>query len=170
MAVRNVLVSASPQDVWAVLADGWSYDRWVVGTTAIRGVDRDWPAEGTSLEYTVGLGPVHLDDLTTVRIAEPRRRLELEANAWPLGTARISIEVLPWGQDSVVVIDEHPLRGPGWHLQNPLLEMALSLRNRRMVHNLAELVESRVPAPRRPDHHRPDQRRAERGRPAVSTR
>lgn len=143
VAVRNVLVSAPPKDVWAVLADGWSYDQWVVGTKDIRQVDPSWPAEGSSLGYTVGFGPFVLEDRTTVRIAEPMHRLELEASAWPLGTARISIDVLAWGGDSVVVIDEHPLRGPGWHLQNPLLEVALSLRNRRMVHHLAQLAETR---------------------------
>lgn len=142
MAVRNILVSAAPQQVWDVLADGWSYDQWVVGTTDIRRVDPGFPAEGANLAYTVDRGPIHMKDRTTVRIAEPLHRLEMEANARPVGTARISVEVLAWGEKSVVVIDEHPLSGLGWLLHNPLSEMVLSLR--RMAHNLAKLVESRA--------------------------
>lgn len=90
VAVRNVLVDATPEQMWAVLADGWSYDQWVVGTTDIRRVDPGFPAEGTSLDYTVGRSPLRMKDRTTVRIAEPLRRLELEANARLVGTARIA--------------------------------------------------------------------------------
>ncbi len=144
VAVRNVLVNATPEQVWAVLADGWSYDQWVVGTTDIRSVDPGFPAEGTSLAYTAGWSPLRMKDRTTVRIAEPLRRLELEANTRLVGTARISVEVLAWGEKSVVVIDEHPLSGLGWFLHNPLSEMVLSLRNRLMAHSLAQLVESRA--------------------------
>ena len=34
-------------------------------------------------------------------------RLELEARALPYASVRISIEILPWGDESVVIIDEH---------------------------------------------------------------
>jgi hypothetical protein len=144
MAVRNALVRAGPPAVWAVLADGYSYDQWVVGTKAVRSVDPGWPQEGTSLHYTVGLGRLRLDDRTTVRLAEPGKSLELEALARPVGSVRISIQILPWGEDSVVVVDEHPLRGPSWALENPIAELAMTLRNRAMLHRLVRVVESRA--------------------------
>lgn len=100
-----------------------------------------FPAEGANLAYTVDRGPIHMKDRTTVRIAEPLHRLEMEANARPVGTARIS-RCWPGARSRVVVIDEHPLSGLGWLLHNPLSEMVLSLR--RMAHNLAKLVESRA--------------------------
>lgn len=145
MAVRNALVRADPSAVWAVLADGRSYDQWVVGTQTVRSVDPGWPQEGTSLHYTVGLGRLRLNDRTTVRLVEPGKSLELEALARPVGSVRISIQILPWGEDSVVVLDEHPLRGPSWALENPIAELAMTLRNRAMLHRLTRVVESRAP-------------------------
>ena len=149
MAVRNALVRAHPSAVWAVLADGHSYDQWVVGTQTVRSVDPGWPREGTSLHYTVGLGRLRLRDRTTVRLVEPGKSLELEALARPVGSVRISIQILPWGEDSVVVLDEHPLRGPSWALENPIAELAMTLRNRAMLHRLTRVVESRATEPSR---------------------
>jgi carbon monoxide dehydrogenase subunit G len=144
MAVVNVLVRRPPEDVWRVLADGYSYAQWVPGTREIRAVDDGWPRVSTSLHYTVGVGPFRLRGATTVRRAEPGRQLGLEADGGPLGTARISIDLLDWGEDTVVVLDEHPLRGPGYRWHNALSDAFLLLRGRPMVHRLGELVERRT--------------------------
>src|SRR5207248_1475605 len=40
------VVNATPDRVFEVLADGWTYSDWVVGTAHIRDVDPDWPAPG----------------------------------------------------------------------------------------------------------------------------
>lgn len=145
MAVLNVLVRRSPGQAWDVLADGWSYAEWVAGTRAIRAVDDGWPAEGTSLRYVLGRGPLTLQDRTTVRICEPGRRLEMEADAGRLGSARMSFEVLRWGDNCVLIFDEHPLSGPGalWH--NVAVEGVMKVRNRRMLRTLAQLIERRHP-------------------------
>lgn len=143
MAVRNVLVRATPDEVWAVLSDGRSYAEWVVGTSEIRHVDPGWPEAGSSLHYTVDIGPLHLEDRTTVRIVEPSRRLELEATAAPFGSARVAIQVLPWDGDSVVILDEHPLRGPRALWENPVADLLLRARTRLMVRNLSRVVERR---------------------------
>jgi hypothetical protein len=127
-----------------VLADGFSYADWVVGTRQVRQVDPDWPRPGSSLHFTAGLGPFSVDDKTTSRICEERSRLELEAHAMPYGSVRISIEILPWGDDTVVIIDEHPLRGPSALLENPLVELVLTIRNRRMLRKLAATVRHRA--------------------------
>jgi hypothetical protein len=37
-------VAATKQQVWDVLADGWSYSGWVVGNSRIRAVSASWPA------------------------------------------------------------------------------------------------------------------------------
>jgi uncharacterized protein YndB with AHSA1/START domain len=34
-------ISAGPEQVWAVLADGWSYPLWVVGASHMREVELD---------------------------------------------------------------------------------------------------------------------------------
>lgn len=145
MATVNVLVRRPPERVWDVLSDGWAYAQWVVGTRKIRSVDDGWPVLGAALHYTVGVGPLNLRGSTTVRHVEPGRQLGLEADAGPLGAARILIDLQEWGEDTVVVLDEHPLRGPGYFLHNAVGEAALLLRGRPMVRNLARLVEGRYP-------------------------
>ncbi len=126
-----------------MLADGHSYAHWVVGTTQIRSVDSTWPEVGSSLYYTVGRGRLRFEDKSTVRLIKPGRRLELEANAPPLGTARVAFGLIPWGEETVVVIDEHPLRGPGAQLHSGALDLVLHQRNRRMLNNLAQVVHAR---------------------------
>ncbi len=146
MAIRNTLVKAPPQAVWKVLCDGYSYAEWVVGTREIRRVEPGWPGPGTSIHFTAGSGPLHLEDRTTSRIFEENKLLELEAHARPYGSVRISIQVLAWGEDSVVIIDEHPLRGSSLIYENPIVELLLTLRGRRMLNRLAAVIERRAAA------------------------
>lgn len=145
MAVLNVLIERSVEQVWSVLADGWSYSDWVVGTQQIYEVDEKWPAAGSSLRYAIGIGRLSVDDTTTVRIMEPQQRLELEARAGRAGSARISVTVLPWAEHAVVIIDEHPLRGPGARWHSLLVDGALRFRNKQMLRNLDRVVSARYP-------------------------
>jgi uncharacterized protein YndB with AHSA1/START domain len=146
VAVVNALVERRPEQVWDVLADGQAYADWVVGTTGIRAVDDGWPALARSIHYTVGWGPLALRGRTTVRQVEEGRRLGLEADAGLLGSARIVIELSEWGDGTVIVIDEHPLRGPAYWLHSAVSEALLLVRGRPMVNQLAKLVERRHPA------------------------
>jgi uncharacterized protein YndB with AHSA1/START domain len=146
VAVLNVLIDRDPEQVWDVLCDGWAYAEWVVGTQHIRDVDRDWPAEGSQIRYAVGVGRWTIEDTTTVRLIEPQRRLELEANAGQMGSARVSIALMPWGKDrTLVIIDEHPLTGPPARLHTAVVDILLGFRNQRMMRNLAKLVHQRYP-------------------------
>jgi hypothetical protein len=130
MAVtRRIMRDLHPKDVFDVLRDGWTYQEWVVGTRKIRAVDPGWPAPETSTHYTIGYGPLRKDDKTTARAYEPDRRLELEAFAWPAGTARIELRVEPVEDGTLVSIDEHPLRGPAKLLHNPLMDLGIKARN-----------------------------------------
>ncbi|MGY1602150.1 SRPBCC family protein [Geodermatophilus sp. SYSU D00815] len=145
MAVVNVLVPRRPEQVWDVLADGHAYADWVLGTKEIRDVDAGWPAMGTALHYTVGVGPVTLEGRTTVRRLEEGRRLGLEADAGLLGSARIVIDLDEWGEDTVVELDEHPLRGPAAWLHSPLSDVLVLLRGRPMLAQFSRVVEERHP-------------------------
>jgi hypothetical protein len=137
MARRQQLIESPPDRVWQVLADGATYARWVVGTQHILATDPEWPQVGAVLRFQVGLGPLHFRDTCTVRICDPGRRLELEAKAESIGTARIAFTLIPWSEHTLVLLDEHPLLGPGARLQGPPSELILHLRNRRILGNLA---------------------------------
>jgi uncharacterized protein YndB with AHSA1/START domain len=145
MAVVNVLIRRSPEQVWDVLSDGSAYADWVVGTRRIRAVDEGWPALGAAIHYTAGVGPLALRGTTTVRHRVELANLGLEADAGLLGAARITIELIDWGGDTLVVLDEHPLRGPAYWLHNPLSDTLLLARGWPMMHKLARLVERRHP-------------------------
>src|SRR5690606_23262165 len=54
MADVELRVPAPPERVEAVLADGWTYSDWVVGTAHIRDVDSDWPAPGSRIHHKAG--------------------------------------------------------------------------------------------------------------------
>jgi carbon monoxide dehydrogenase subunit G len=141
VAIRHVLIERPPAAVWAVLCDGERYAEWVVGTQRIRSADGDWPAVGSTIHFDFGIGPITFSDRVVVRVCEPPRRLELEAHAGALGTARIAIEVMAWGADTLVVVDEHPLRGIGGALHSVPNDVLIHLRNRRMLRNLSRIVE-----------------------------
>ncbi len=57
MATVSRVVAASPDQVWAVLADGWAYSNWVTGTSHMRAVAADWPAVGSKIHHRLGCGP-----------------------------------------------------------------------------------------------------------------
>lgn len=141
MAVRHQLIHAAPHEVWAVLADGSRYADWVVGTSDSRVARGVWPQLGSALEYTVQLGPWTLSGTTVVRRVDAPAELELEVDSGPVGTARVAIEVRPWGEESLVIVDEHPLRGIGGTLHNAALDALLQLRHRGMLRRLANVVE-----------------------------
>ncbi len=144
MAIRHQVIEQSPEAVWAVLEDPDLYGEWVVGTTASRPLDDQWPHVDAALEYSVSLGPWSYEGRTTVRRFEPHRWLELEAHSGRLGTARIAIEVRPWGGHTLVIMDEHPLRGVGGKLHAAPLDLIIQLRHRTMLPRLAQTVASRT--------------------------
>ena len=148
MAVnRRVMRGLTPEAVFDVLRDGRSYEHWVVGTRAIREVEAGWPKVGTALHYTVGYRPLRKDDETRSLAYEPDRRLELEAQAWPAGSARIEVRAEPVEDGTLVTIDEHPLRGPARSLHNPALDALIWVRNVETLRRLESAARRRVHGP-----------------------
>jgi hypothetical protein len=144
MAVtRRLMTGLTPQAVFDVLRDGTSYGPWVVGTRTIRAVDAGWPAEGTRLHYTVGYGPLRKDDETVSLSYAPDDRLELEARAWPAGTARIVMTAEPAEGGTLVSIDEAPDKGPARVLHNPLTDLLVKARNVETLRRLEQQASGR---------------------------
>ncbi|MCX5384418.1 SRPBCC family protein [Streptomyces sp. NBC_00083] len=141
MAIRHQLIKRSPTEVWAVLADPERYGEWVVGPDSSTPLDDTWPTTGSRLRFTLRVGPWSGEGTTTVRHSEPCRELELEAKFKALGSARIFLQLRPWGTGTLVICDEHPLRGLGGTLHNPVSEALLQLRHRGMLPRLARVVE-----------------------------
>ena len=89
MSTTTRVMHCTPEDVFDVLTDGWSYATWVVGAARIREVDEDWPAVGARIHHSVGAWPVLISDTTVVEEVDAPHRLQLRVKAWPTGEGRV---------------------------------------------------------------------------------
>jgi len=139
-----VTVPAAREQVFAVLADGWSYSSWVVGASHIREVDAGWPAVGTRIHHSVGSWPLLLKDTTAVRAVERPQLLELDARAWPFGAARVRLELTETAPDTTEVrMSEEVVRGPGRVMPSAVQAALLVPRNRETLRRLCDLAVGR---------------------------
>lgn len=134
-------VRAPAAEVWRLLADGWLYPLWVVGTARMRAVDEAWPAVGARLHHSVGNWPLLLDDRTEVLESEPGHRLLLRAHAWPMGSATVLIELESTEVGTRVRIREDAEQGPGTMLPRMLRQRLVEPRNREALRRLGYLAE-----------------------------
>jgi hypothetical protein len=142
---RNVRVlHCTPEDVFEVLGDGWLYPSWVVGASRMREVDETWPMAGAELHHSFGVWPALINDKTVVEEFVPSRSMVMRARGWPVGEARVTIEVKPRGDESVVRIQEEAIAGPGRFVPRQLMDVMLHWRNAETLHRLAYLAEGRA--------------------------
>lgn len=142
--------SASVEDVWDVLADGWTYAQWVVGNSRIRAVDPNWPEPGSRIHHSIGLWPLVINDTTTVEACTPHRELVLLANTRPLGKARITMRLSsidgPTGSGCLIEMAEVPANVPLRWLPDAVGLTIARPRNRECTWRLAALAERRPDA------------------------
>jgi len=134
-------MNCAPEDVFAVLGDGWLFPAWVVGASRMRDVADTWPREGSRLHHSFGVWPFVIDDTTSVLEFDPPRRMVLQARGWPIGEARVTLDVKPRGEGCVVRLQEFAAEGPGSFIPQPLLDPALMVRNAETLRRLAHLAE-----------------------------
>ena len=137
-------VAAPASAVWAVLADGWTFSSWVVGTARIRAVDPAWPRPGSRMQHSFGTWPFLLNDQTHVEREEEGRLLELTARGWPAGEARVEIEIRPQGDRCTVLIAEDAVSGPGALIPPVVRQPLIAVRNRETLRRLAMLAEGKA--------------------------
>lgn len=139
---RNVRrMHCTPDAVFRVLADGWIYPGWVVGASRMRNVDDAWPEPGSKLHHSVGVWPGLIDDTTSSVLWNPPHRMVMTARGWPIGEARVTIDVKPFGDGCLVRMQEEAVRGPAAAIPPLLLDPVLRWRNAETLHRLAYLSE-----------------------------
>ena len=136
-------IAATRQQVWNVIADGWTYSQWVVGNTRMRAVDPRWPAPGAVIHHTIGIWPVVLNDETEVESSTPLEELILLAKGRPFGGARITLRLSDSGAGCRVEMAEVPVGGPLNWVPRRLALAAAYPRNRECLARLAALAERR---------------------------
>lgn len=143
MAHNVRMLHCTPEDVFEVLGDAWLYPSWVVGASRMRDVDASWPLPGAELHHSFGVWPLLIDDKTVVEEYEPPRRMVMRARGWPMGEARVVIEVKARGDDCLVRMGEVAIAGPGRLVPRALMDLLLYPRNEETLHRLAYLAEGR---------------------------
>ncbi|WP_293783982.1 SRPBCC family protein [uncultured Aeromicrobium sp.] len=134
-------IKAAPEQIWAVLADGWLFPTWVAGAARMRDVEEAWPAEGSRIHHSVGVWPLLIDDATISTGCIPGRELRLRARIWPAGEAEIRLTLTPQGDETLVEMEEHLVAGPATLVPNVLSAPPLKWRNIETLRRLAFLAE-----------------------------
>ena len=133
---------SSPEDVFAVLADGWRYADWVVGAKRVRAVDDTWPEPGSQFHHEVGVGPLTIDDSSSLVAMDPPSQVVLEVRAWPAGKARVTITMTPReGGGTEVLMEEVPTGGPAKSIDSWPLRRLTMLRNVESLKRLRRIAD-----------------------------
>jgi len=143
MAINEIHIDAPPERVFAVLADWRSYGDWVVGSRKIRGADPGFPAAGTRFHHQVGVGPLNLNDHTSVMEVDQPRKLILKAKARPLGTAIVEMEMRREAGGTRVYMREDPGDPLSAFVFQPLTHLLVRGRNVESLKRLKRLAEDR---------------------------
>jgi hypothetical protein len=146
MSVNERIIKSTPEQITAVLADGWNYADWVVGAVHVRDVDATWPAPGSKVHHRIGAWPLTINDNTEVTAYQPDRSLTLRARLRPFGEATVR---LTWQPDNTggcrVRMEEQFVGGPALGLRNQLGDVVLHARNTESLKRLEHLTR-RYPA------------------------
>ncbi|QOC92687.1 SRPBCC family protein [Micromonospora craniellae] len=141
MAIVERIIEAPVRQVWAVLADGWTYSDWVVGTAHMRDVDDDWPRVGARLHHRAGPWPFSLEDSSQVLECERERKLVLRVKLWPAGEGVVVFSLEPVGPHSTrVLLGEDFAAGPLRWLRTKINDLVLHQRNKETLSRLADIA------------------------------
>ena len=145
MAVVERVIAATPEQIFAVLADGWSYSDWVVGTAHIRDVDRDWPTPGSQLYHKAAVWPFSFKDKTVVVDSDPPHWIVMRPHMWPLGELMVRFTLTPVNEvETRVTLEEHFAAGPmGW-MRTKVDDMLMHWRNKEAMRRLSDLATRKV--------------------------
>lgn len=147
MARNEILIDATPDEVFSVLADARYYGYWVVGSSEIRDADDNWPQVGTRFHHKVGVGPLKVADHTVVEEVHRPHLLKLRAKARPLGTAMVTMEMHPDARGTRVVMIEDAADRLTALVFNPLTHLLVRGRNVESLRRLKEIAEGDGPTP-----------------------
>jgi hypothetical protein len=147
MAKNRRFMRCAPEAVFEVLGNGWLYPAWVVGAARMRDVDVSWPAPPAKLDHSVGTWPFLLNGTTSMLVWRPPRRAVMKARGWPIGEAKVIIDVERQGGGCQVTIREWAVKGVGAAAPRFLTDPLLRWRNNETLRRLSYLSEGASPRP-----------------------
>ncbi len=147
MATNEIFIEAPPEQVFDLLSDPRSYGEWVVGAHSIRAADSDWPAAGSGFDHRVGVGPLALNDRTSVISSRRPVTIALLARASPLPPARVELRLRQEREGTRLTMIEAPAHRLLSLMLGPAGHCMLWLRNVESLRRLKLLAEGRAPRP-----------------------
>jgi uncharacterized protein YndB with AHSA1/START domain len=145
VATNETTIDATPEQVFDVLMDAQAYPDWVVGAKEVRAVDPSWPEPGSEFHHKVGVGPVEIEDSTTMVAHERPSFVKLEVHAGPVGSGIVEMRLSPSDDGGTLVeMVEYPIEGPAETLDGPVEDVAIKARNLEALRRLKNLVEDRA--------------------------
>ena len=142
MATNRTQIKASPDEVFAVLANAENYGDWVVGSSTTRDVDATWPKVGSRFYHRVGLGPLSVRDHTEVLEVHAPGHLVLRARARPLGTAKITLTLRELDGGTEVTMTEVAGDRLSRIALNRVTDPLIRLRNVEALRRLRRIAET----------------------------
>lgn len=142
MATTHAQIAASPDEVFAALANPENYGHWVVGSDTIRDADPTWPKVGSRFHHRVGFGLLKVNDHTEVLEVDPPFRLVMHARARPLGSAKVSLLLAERDGETAVTMVEVAGDRLSRLALNRLTDPLIHLRNVEALRRLKRIVET----------------------------
>jgi uncharacterized protein YndB with AHSA1/START domain len=147
MATNHTHFAASPDHVFAVLANPENYGDWVVGSDTIRDADPNWPKVGSRFHHRVGVALLKVNDHTEVLEVDPPHLLVMHARARPLGTAKVSLRLIERDGGTDVTMTEIAGDRLSRLALNWLTDPLVHLRNTESLRRLKRIAETGVAKP-----------------------
>lgn len=144
MARNRITSQASPERVFAVLADPRRYAYFVVGTRRIRRFDPRWPEPGSMFHHSLGVGVTAIRDTTQSTAVDPPRRLVVQPRMRPLAVNESVFVLTHTDGQTVIEVEETAVAGPATHkVVAPIVDRLLALRNALLLRRLCKVAEAR---------------------------
>lgn len=142
MATTRTQIAASPDEVFAALANPENYGDWVVGSDTIRDADPAWPKVGSRFHHRVGWGLLKVNDHTEVIDIAAPHRLVMQARARPLATATVTMVLIERDGGTTVTMTEVAGDRLSRLALNRLTDPLIHLRNVEALRRLKRIVET----------------------------
>lgn len=137
------LIRCCPGDVFDVLADGYLLPGWIHEGSSIRCVDQAWPSPGSKSRHSSRVGPIVINDTTSIVEWDPPRRMMLSIRGRLVG-AVVTLDVELGANGCLAHLSETVVQGPALLVPETLRRAGLHLQNGERLHRLARLAETRA--------------------------
>ncbi|GAA1803844.1 SRPBCC family protein [Luedemannella flava] len=144
MTTQEKIIEAEPDEVFAVLSDGWSYAYWRLGISHVRQVDDEFPAEGSRIHHDLGPWPASWQEDTTAMCTQPPHRMELRTNLGLFGVVDSTFTLAAEGDGRTrVTMRKQPTAGFLHWLPAAASDLLMRGRDRETLRRLADVSEHR---------------------------